>query len=106
MSHHRIEQEESTAQLLALAKQLKESSYATANAIEADKSVLENAVKGMDRNELGLESARGKMGQLRGSGGGGTNWFGLPGLIIMYIKIAGLAVLALVIVFVLPKLRF
>jgi hypothetical protein len=56
----------------------------------------------MDRNELGLEAASRRMGHLRSM----TEGKGWLGRMIMYAYIAGLAVLALVIVFVLPKLRF
>jgi len=59
----------------------------------------------MDKNELGLDAAQSKMKLLKGTSAG-NSWFGLPGLLVMYAKIAGLSMLALVIVFVLPKLRF
>jgi hypothetical protein len=85
-----------------MAQQLKASSHSFANTLASDSAVLDSAVAGMDRNELGLEAASRRMGHLRSM----TEGKGWLGRMIMYAYIAGLAVLALVIVFVLPKLRF
>jgi hypothetical protein len=49
-----------------------------------------------------MEAAQKRMGYLRTM----TEGRGMIGRMLMYVWIAGLAVLALVIVFVLPKLRF
>ncbi|PQE16963.1 synaptobrevin protein [Rutstroemia sp. NJR-2017a BBW] len=102
LTHNRTEQEDLTASLLSMAQQLKASSHSFANTLASDSAVLDSAVAGMDRNELGLEAASRRMGHLRSM----TEGKGWLGRMIMYAYIAGLAVLALVIVFVLPKLRF
>jgi len=102
MSHNRTEQEALTTGLSSMAKQLKERSLAFAAALEDEKGVLDNAVAGLDRNQLGLESANTRMGLLQ-SLSEGKNWWGR---ILLYAWIAGLWVIALMVVFVLPKLRF
>jgi len=85
-----------------MATQLKQQSRAFAHSLEEEKDVLGRATEGLDRNELGLEAAQRKMGFLRGY----TEGMGWWGRMLMYCWIAGLMILALVIVFVLPKLRF
>jgi hypothetical protein len=85
-----------------MAQQLKASSSAFASSLEEEKSILNRATEGLDKNELGMEAAQKRMGYLRTM----TEGRGMIGRMLMYVWIAGLAVLALVIVFVLPKLRF
>lgn len=81
---------------------MKESTRAFAISLEEEKPVLENATKGLDNNELGLEAAQRRMGYLRTMTEGRGWW----GRMLMYAWIAGLAVVAILVVFVLPKLRF
>jgi hypothetical protein len=102
LTHNRIEQESLTSSLLSMAQQLKASSSAFASSLEEEKSILNRATEGLDKNELGMEAAQKRMGYLRTM----TEGRGMIGRMLMYVWIAGLAVLALVIVFVLPKLRF
>ncbi|KAH8670290.1 hypothetical protein BGZ60DRAFT_407094 [Tricladium varicosporioides] len=102
LTHHRTEQEQLTASLLTMASALKQSSNAFSSSLSNEKDILDSASKGMDKNELGLEAASKKMGMLR-SMSEGTGWWGR---MIMYAWIAGLAVLAVLIVFVGPKFRF
>jgi len=85
-----------------MAAQLKASSRAFATSLEEEKSILNRATEGLDKNELGMEAAQKRMGYLRTMTEGKGWW----GRMLMYAWIAGLAVLACVIVFVLPKLRF
>jgi hypothetical protein len=85
-----------------MAQQLKASSNAFASSLEEEKGILNRATEGLDKNELGMEAAQKRMGYLRTMSEGKGWW----GRIILYGYIAGLMVLALVIVFVLPKLRF
>jgi hypothetical protein len=85
-----------------MAQQLKASSNAFASSLEEEKSILNRATEGLDKNELGMEAAQKRMGYLRTM----TEGRGWIGRMLMYAWIAGLAVLALVVVFVLPKLRF
>ena len=102
LTHNRTEQESLTSSLLSMAQQLKVSSQAFASSLEGEKGILSRATEGLDRNELGMEAAQRRMGYLRTMTEGRGWW----GRMIMYGYIAGLMVLALVIVFVLPKLRF
>jgi hypothetical protein len=85
-----------------MAQQLRASSNAFASSLEDEKSILNRATEGLDKNKLGMEAAQRKMGYLRTM----TEGRGWMGRMMMYAYIAGLMMLALVIVFVLPKLRF
>jgi hypothetical protein len=85
-----------------MASALKESSQAFSSSLEKEKTVLDSATSGLDKNELGLEAAQRRMGMLRRMSEGKGWW----GRMLMYAWIAGLMVIALIVVFVLPKLRF
>ncbi|PBP16191.1 synaptobrevin [Diplocarpon rosae] len=102
LTHQRLEQEKLTNSMLDMATALKDSSLVFQVALEEEKSVLESATKGLDKNELGLEAAQRKMGYLRTMTEGKGWW----GRMMMYAWIAGLMVVAILIVFVFPKLRF
>ena len=102
MTHNRTEQESLTNSLLNMAQALKSSSHSFASALEEEKSILNRAAEGLDKNEQGLEAAQRRMGFLR-TYTEGRGWWGR---MLMYVWIAGLMVAALVITFVLPKLRF
>lgn len=102
LSHNRTEQESLTTSLLSMAAQLKQQSRAFAASLEDEKDVLKRATEGLDKNELGLETAQRKMGFLRGYTEGKGWW----GRMLMYAWIFGLMIIALLIVFVMPKLRF
>jgi hypothetical protein len=102
LSHNRTEQENLTQSLLSMASALKESSRAFATSLEEEKTVLDSATKGLDKNELGLEAASRRMGYLRTMTEGRGWW----GRMLMYAWIFGLMVIAILIVFVMPKLRF
>jgi hypothetical protein len=98
----RQEQDQIMESLLSLTRELKSSATMFHGSLEDEKNLLGNAVKGLDNNVSGLESAGKKMGMLQKMSEG-KGWFGR---LMLYAYIAGLWVLALVIVFVLPKLRF
>lgn len=102
LDHHRAEQEDLTESLLTMARRLKESSHTFNAALEQEKNVLDGAAKGLDKNELGLEAATKRMGYLRSM----TEGRGWLGRMMMYAWIAGLMVIAILVVFVMPKLRF
>ena len=102
LTHNRTEQESLTSSMLSMAQALKESSLAFGSSLEDEKSIMNRATEGLDKNELGMEAAQRRMGHLRTMTEGRGWW----GRMLMYAYIAGLMVLALVIVFVLPKLRF
>ncbi|KAF2403188.1 hypothetical protein EJ06DRAFT_450774, partial [Trichodelitschia bisporula] len=99
---HRAEQEALTSSMLALAQQLKSSVHGFHDSVEAERDVLDAATAGLDRNVAGIDVAGRKMGALRRMTEGRGWW----GRMLMYAWIAGLWALALVVVFVLPKLRF
>jgi hypothetical protein len=102
MSHNRTEQDAITNNLLSTAAQLKANSIAFNASLDSEKTILNRAVEGLDKNQLGMDAAQTRMGFLRGYTEGKGWW----GRMIMYAWIAGLWVLALMIVFVFPKLRF
>jgi hypothetical protein len=102
LTHNRTEQESLTNSLLNMAKALKSSSHSFATALEDEKGILSRATAGLDKGEQGMEAAQRRMGFLR-TYTEGKGWWGR---MLMYAWIAGLMVSALVIVFVLPKLRF
>ncbi|KAF7939055.1 uncharacterized protein EAE98_001391 [Botrytis deweyae] len=102
LTHHRTEQEDLTNSLLSMAQELRARSQTFASTLASDSSVLDSAIAGINKNELGLEAASKRMGYLR-SMTEGKGWWGR---MMMYAWIAGLAVLAVLVVFVMPKLRF
>ncbi|PSS25087.1 hypothetical protein M430DRAFT_114495 [Amorphotheca resinae ATCC 22711] len=102
LTHNRTEQESLTNSLLNMAQALKASSHSFASSLEEEKDILNRATEGLDKNELGLEAAQRRMGFLRKYTEGKGWW----GRMMMYVWIAGLMVIALIIVFVLPKVRF
>lgn len=91
-----------TTSLLSLATTLKQSSLAFSSSLIADAEALTRASDGLDRNATGMEVAEKRMGTLRRMTEGRGWW----GRMMFYAWIAGLWVLALLLVFMLPKLRF
>lgn len=85
-----------------MASALKDSSRAFAASLDDEKDILDHAGKGMDKNEEALNAASKRMSLLRGMSEGKGWW----GRIMLYAWIGGLMVLAVLIVFVMPKLRF
>lgn len=102
LEHHSAEQESLTASLVALASSLKASTNQFSASLEAEKSVLDRAGEGLDRNVSGMEGAQRKMGVLRRM----TEGKGWLGRIMLYAWIAALWIAAFLIVFVGPKLRW
>ncbi len=102
LSRDRREQESLTEGLLEMAKQLKQQSLHFGNTLESDKSVLDRAVSGLDKNTLGMDAASRRMGTLRRMTEGKGWWARLK----LYGMIAGLWLIAFLIVFVGPKIRF
>lgn len=102
LSTDRLEQENLTSSLLDLATQLKSSSHAFQASLEAEKSVLARAAEGLDRTTGNLASAERRMGMLRRMTEGKGWW----GRMLLYAWIFALWVVAVLIVFVGPKLRF
>lgn len=102
LSTHRMEQEDLTSSLLTLAAQLKTSSQTFQSTLEGEKSALDRAVSGIDRTSTTMEAAGKRMGMLRKM----TEGKGLWGRMMLYAWIFGLWVVAILIVYVGPKLRF
>jgi hypothetical protein len=102
LSHNRGEQESLTSSLLEMAKQLKQQSVQFGQTLEGDKGVLDRAVSGLDNGQLGMDAASRRMGTLRKMTEG-RGWFARMKL---YGMIFGLWLLAFLIVFVGPKIRF
>lgn len=102
LSHQRTEQETLTDSLLEMAAALKNSSKAFASSLESEKDVLSNTGANLEKNSLGMEAAERRIGSLRRMTEGKGWW----GRMMMYAWIAGLMVIAILIVGVLPKLRF
>ncbi|KAI9038777.1 uncharacterized protein KD926_010233 [Aspergillus affinis] len=102
LSTHRAEQEDITSSLLSLASQLKASSQAFQTSLDSEKSVLARAVDGLDRTTGNMQAAERRMGMLRRMTEGKGWW----GRMMLYAWILGLWVVAVMIVFLGPKLRF
>ncbi|RLL96615.1 hypothetical protein CFD26_105452 [Aspergillus turcosus] len=98
---HRAEQEDLTSSLLSLATQLKASSQAFHSSLEAEKSVLARAVDGLDRTTTNMDAAGKRMGMLRRMTEGKGWW----GRMMLYAWIFGLWIVAVLLVFLGPKLR-
>ncbi|KAF8429219.1 hypothetical protein EV426DRAFT_214233 [Tirmania nivea] len=99
LSLHQRQQDEITADLLAMSRTLKESSLKFGQQLEEEKPYLELAAQGLDKNVLGMQQMGGKMDKLRKDGTVG--WYRT---IINVVIIVGLGVVGLIIL-MLPKLR-
>lgn len=102
LASDRMEQEDLTSSLLSLASQLKASSHSFQATLENEKSVLDRAVTGIDKTSTTMEAAGQRMGMLRKMSEGKGWW----GRMMLYGWIFGLWLIAVLIVFVGPKLRF
>lgn len=102
LSDNRSEQEAITTSLLSMAQALKSQSLQFGTSLELDKSLLGKATEGLGKSSTSMDSASQRMGTLRRMTEGRGWW----GRMLMYAWIAGLWVLAFLIVFALPKLRF
>lgn len=102
LSANRSEQEALTTSLLTMAQALKSQSQQFGASLETDKSVLDKATEGLGKSSTNMDAASQRMGTLRRMTEGRGWW----GRMIMYAWIAGLWIVAFLIVFALPKLRF
>ena len=100
LTHNRAEEQVLTESLLSMAQALKSSARQFQTTLEVDKEVLGTAVEGLDKNTEGMDAAGMRMTQLRRRSSGWAWWRHVS----LYVWIAGLYV-ALVLVFMLPKLR-
>lgn len=102
LDHQRAEQDVLSDSILKMAGALKASSQRFSTTLEADKEVLGRAGDAVDKTERGMEAARGRMGALRRMTEGKGWW----GRMMLYAWVYGLMVALMVLVFVMPKLRF
>lgn len=85
-----------------MASALKASSKSFSATLEEDRTVLGAAGASMEKSELSMEAAQGRMGSLRRMTEGKGWW----GRMILYAWVYGLMVALVLLVFVFPKLRF
>ncbi|KAK3391771.1 hypothetical protein B0T20DRAFT_362622 [Sordaria brevicollis] len=98
----RAEQDALSESILKLATELKASSQAFSSYLEEDKETLERAGEGMNKTEQGMTKVTGRMSTLQRMTEGEGWW----GRMMLYAYVYGLMVLLVLVVFVLPKLRF
>jgi len=102
LSHDRGEQDTLTTSLLEMARQLKQQSIQFGSTLEGDKGILDRALLGLDKNTSNMDAASKRMGALRRMTEGKGWWDRIK----LYGMIAGLWLIAFLIVFVGPKIRF
>ena len=102
LDHQRAEQDALSASILGLARDLKVSSEAMAVSLGEDRELVERAGEGLSRTEKGMQAATARMGMLRRLTEGKGWW----GRLRLYAMVYGLMVILVLVVFVLPKLRF
>ncbi|KAF3034023.1 hypothetical protein E8E11_002207 [Didymella keratinophila] len=102
LTHDRNEQENLTESLLEMAKQLKAQSVHFSNTLDNEKGVVDRAVSGLDKNQINMDAASQRMGTLRRMTEGKGWWDRMK----LYAMIGGLWLIAFLIVFVGPKIRF
>lgn len=94
--------EDLTTSLVSMAAQLKQQARAFQGTLDLDKGLLDRALEGLDKNVSGMAAASKNMQFLRNMSEG-QGWLGRMKL---YAMIMGLWVAAILLVFVMPKLRF
>ncbi|OHE94601.1 synaptobrevin [Colletotrichum orchidophilum] len=102
LDHQRAEQDALSESILKMASALKASSQKFSNTLEQDKGVVSRAADGMDKTERSMDAASRRMGTLKKMTEGKGWW----GRMIMYAWVYGLMVALILLVFVIPKLRF
>ena len=102
LDNQRAEQDALSESILKLATELKASSQAFSSHLEEDKETLERAGEGMNKTESGMTKVTGRMSTLQKMTEGEGWW----GRMMLYAYVYGLMVLLVLVVFVLPKLRF
>ncbi|QPH12533.1 hypothetical protein C2857_004734 [Epichloe festucae Fl1] len=102
LDQQRAEQDSLSESILRMASALKASSQKFSSTLDADKNVVEKAGEGISKTEQSMETARGRMGTLRRMTEGKGWW----GRMMLFAWVYGLMVGLLLVVFVMPKLRF
>ena len=85
-----------------MAGALKSSSQRFSSTLEADKDLVGRAGDAMEKTERGMEAAKGRMGLLKRMTEGKGWW----GRLLLFAWVYGLMVALILLVFVMPKLRF
>lgn len=102
LTSHTLTQEDLTTSLLDLARALNKSTQSFSSALEASNPLVDNATSALDKNVGGMESAERRMGMLRKM----TEGKGFFARLTLWAWVGiGWAVL-LVVMFIMPKLRF
>jgi hypothetical protein len=91
-----------TSSLIQLATELKQRTRNFQASLETDKGLVHRVLEGLDKNVTGMEVASKRIGMLRRMSEGKGWW----GRIMLYAWIFGLWIIAILLVFVGPKLRF
>ncbi|KIL95271.1 hypothetical protein FAVG1_00007 [Fusarium avenaceum] len=102
LDRQRAEQDALSESILQMAGALKSSSQKFSDTLDADKEVVGRAGEGMDKTEQSMEAARGRMGTLKKM----TEGKGYFGRLLLFAWVYGLMVVCILVVFVMPKLRF
>ncbi|KAK3313815.1 hypothetical protein B0H66DRAFT_594642 [Apodospora peruviana] len=102
LDHQRAEQDILSESMLKLAADLKASSQALSNSLDEDKELVSRAGEGMSKTGEGMDAVTRRMGALTRMTEGEGWW----GRMRLYAMIYGLMVVLVLVVFVLPKLRF
>jgi len=102
MNHHSDEQNALTDSLLSLAGALKAASLSFSDAVTGSNSLVDRTAAALDKSVGGMEKAGSRMGMLKRMTEGRGWWARLS----LYAYIGILWVVALTVVFILPKLRF
>ncbi|KAK3380348.1 synaptobrevin [Lasiosphaeria ovina] len=102
LDHQRAEHDVLSESILRLASDLKASSQALSASLDEDKDVVARAGDGMHKTGAGMDAVTRKMGTLQRLTEGEGWW----GRMRLYAQIYGLMVVLVLVVFVLPKLRF
>lgn len=102
LDQQRAEQDLLSDSILKMAGALKSSSQRFASALEADSEIVDRAGEGLHKTDRSMEVARGRMGLLRKMTEGKGWW----GRMILYAWVWGLMLTLVLLVFVMPKLRF
>ena len=96
------EREDLTVKVYEMAQAMKKQQISIASSLDAEKDIMGRATEGMERTGRGMEAAKGTMGSLMRMSEGKGWW----GRIMLYAWIYGLMVALVLLVFVMPKLRF
>lgn len=102
LDRQRAEQDQLSESILKLASDLKASSHAFTATLEEDKEVVERAGQGMSKTGERMDAVTQRMGMLQRMTEGEGWW----GRMRLYAQVYGLMLILVLVVFVLPKLRF